>query len=328
MALALAFTGCTVTTTNDQCSADSTVLCSQGSGYSCAGQQTPAQTDSTLVCSTGTAGNAGSTLYCCATGGTVSGTCAPDPTVANCAAGSAGYSCTGSDTPPQADTALSCGSGIPGNAGSTLYCCTTAGADGGGTCSADPNPSNCTAGSTTFDCTGSATPAQSNPTAICSAGAPGDGGLMVFCCTGVVNVADGGSEAGVDAGPESGGDAIADVGVGVDAAPDSSDGGVCSVGASSGSAACDQCLSTQCCAQLVACDTPDEAGVDDAGNSACESILSCLDACVTGNPDAGVPPESLSMCETDCGNAYSPQEQQAATNLVQCQASSCAQACQ
>ena len=336
-AIALGFTGCTVTTTNDQCSPDSTVVCSQGSGYSCTGQQTPVQNDATLNCSMGTMGNAGSTLFCCASAS--SGTCGPDPTVATCPAGSSGYSCTGSDTPPQTDSTLSCGMGSAGNAGSTIYCCTSGGSDGG-TCSVDPNAANCTSGSTPYSCSGSATPLQGNPTALCSPGAPVDGGLTLFCCTGVTNLVDGGSDTGVDAGVEADADAGADgatdgagdvVADGGDAGvvTDAGDGGTCSLGVDTGNPACDQCLMSQCCSQILACDTPDEAGVDDGGNSACEQLLSCYASCLTGNPDAGVPPGTLSSCQSLCDvPPYTQQEEQAASALVQCQIASCSQACQ
>jgi hypothetical protein len=58
--------------------------------------------------------------------------------------------------------------------------------------------------------------------------------------------------------------------------------------------ACDTCVKTSCCAQLTACDTPGAAGVDDAGFTECENLLSCTLAYATAQ-DAGLT-ESLSTC--------------------------------
>lgn len=98
---------------------------SPSTGYSCTGSDTPDESDPSLACSFGEAGNAGSTVYCCLTADTFSSsTCAPDSTVAGCQPGSYGFSCVGSDTPDQTDGTLTCSTGVAGNAGSTLYCCT------------------------------------------------------------------------------------------------------------------------------------------------------------------------------------------------------------
>jgi hypothetical protein len=105
------------------CDYDPTVTgCIVGDGYSCLGSDTPDEADSTLICSDGSPGNAGSTLYCCLT--LTTGTCGADPTVTGCDDFSVGFSCTGSDTPSQDDPTLDCSTGVPGNAGSTLFCCT------------------------------------------------------------------------------------------------------------------------------------------------------------------------------------------------------------
>jgi hypothetical protein len=327
LALAFAVTGCTITTgSSDSCSPDSTVAgCVQGSsGYSCTGAATPEQSSPSLNCSTGVA-NAGSTLYCCIVGTGTS--CAPDTTVANCAGGSQGYSCTGSDTPPESDSALSCGAGIPGNAGSTLYCCTTGGADGGGICTPDTTVANCMGPSIGYSCTGANSPPQSNSSLNCGPGAPGDAGSTLYCCTsnatGAEGGNDGGGESGSDAVSDSGNDALNDSGLetGVDS-------GICAVGADTGSPSCDQCIDSLCCPALVACGSPDAAGVDDAGATACEQLIQCTLDCRAGNPDAGVDGGSLSDCETICNPSYTVSEQQNANALLQCQATSCTQQCQ
>jgi hypothetical protein len=105
------------------CSPDSTVTGCRGSaGFSCSSDVSPEQIDSSLVCSDGVGGGGGLTLYCCVQ--FQSSSCAPDPTVQNCPGTSIGFSCTGSDTPEDADPTLICGPGAVGNAGSLLYCCT------------------------------------------------------------------------------------------------------------------------------------------------------------------------------------------------------------
>jgi hypothetical protein len=258
LALGFAVTACTITTTSsDSCSMDSTVTgCAQGSsGYSCTGSATPAQSTPSLNCGAGVAGNAMSTLYCCVAAGTTATTCAPDITVSNCAGTSQGYSCSGSDTPAHGYPSLSCGPGAPGDAGSTLYCCTNAAS------------------------------------------------------------ADGGNDVGTDAVADGGNDAFID-------------GGTCSVGADTGSPTCDQCFDSLCCAALVACATPDAAGVNDAGASACEQLLQCTLDCLAGNPDAGVDAGTLSGCEAICNPIYTAPEQQSANALLQCQATNCTQQCQ
>ncbi len=86
---ALGSTGCSVTpdAPGPTCATDDTVACNDGTGYSCTGSDEPEDSNSSLICSSGTDGNAGSTLYCClhAVSGT---TCGPDSTVAGCAPGS------------------------------------------------------------------------------------------------------------------------------------------------------------------------------------------------------------------------------------------------
>lgn len=124
--LSVAVAGCTVSSGPPAytCDPDPTVQgCpANADGFSCTGGDTPEQSDSSLYCSDGVPGNAGSRLYCCVTF-SVHVTCAPDPTVQGCIPSSIGFSCTGGDTPDQGDPSLVCSQGVPGNAGSLLYCC-------------------------------------------------------------------------------------------------------------------------------------------------------------------------------------------------------------
>jgi hypothetical protein len=177
-------TGCTATATvtgsqaTSSCSANAALSCTAGaSGYSCTGVAEPADTNAALECSIGVVDGA-NTDYCCFTfAGTT--TCARDATVTGCQAGSYGFSCTGGDTPEQADTSLACSDGTPGNAGSTLYCCSLGGGTAA-TCAADSSVA-CEAGASGYSCTGSDTPAQSDGSLVCSTGTAGSGDTR-YCC--------------------------------------------------------------------------------------------------------------------------------------------------
>lgn len=188
--------GCTVnSTTNNSgstCNTSSNVDCpGAATGYTCSGSSTPADNDSNLDCSTGTADN-GNTDYCCISLNS-SVTCGEDSTVQGCESGSYGFSCTGSDTPDQDQAGLVCSTGTAGNNGETLYCCSytddggTADSgtttDSGDTCMQDSTVT-CTGGAQGWSCTGSDTPDQTQSGLVCSMGTAGDGGATLYCCTG------------------------------------------------------------------------------------------------------------------------------------------------
>jgi len=126
---ALSLAGCTATAETTPappaavgCAPDQTVdSCSGGaSGFSCGNDESPEQTDSSLVCSDGTP-SGGLVLYCCVQ--FTSSTCSPDSTVPGCDGSSIGFSCTGSDAPDDADSSLNCSDPTPGNGGELTYCC-------------------------------------------------------------------------------------------------------------------------------------------------------------------------------------------------------------
>jgi hypothetical protein len=186
-AACLAVVACTVnsTTTNNgvsaACNADTSVVCPTGAtGYTCSGGQTPQATDSSLDCGSGTA-DGSNTDYCCIT--LTSGTtCSQDSTVQGCQGGSYGFSCTGTDTPDQADSSLNCSTGTPGN-NETLYCCYIGGTppDGGtDTCMQDSTVT-CTGNAQGWSCTGSDTPDQDQSGLVCSTGTAGSGNTE-YCC--------------------------------------------------------------------------------------------------------------------------------------------------
>lgn len=106
------------------CAQDLSVVgCQQpATGYSCGNGESPEQSDPSLVCSVGNPSSDGFVLYCCIQ--FASSTCAEDPNVQGCRGASFGFSCTGADTPDQADSTLVCSSATAGGDGALLYCCT------------------------------------------------------------------------------------------------------------------------------------------------------------------------------------------------------------
>src|SRR5579863_8991750 len=85
------------------CAQDSSVAgCEAPStGFSCGNGERPDQSDSSLVCSDGITSGDGLALYCCVQ--FTSSTCDADPSVQGCAGTSFGFSCTGTDSPSDAD---------------------------------------------------------------------------------------------------------------------------------------------------------------------------------------------------------------------------------
>jgi hypothetical protein len=110
--------------TTSGCSPDPSLTCDAGSDpYDCAAGDNPETYDASLRCSDPSPQSDGTDGFCCATGFSGS-TCAQDPTVSGCGYPSVGFSCTGSDTPDQADATLVCSSApIDPTTGDSLYCC-------------------------------------------------------------------------------------------------------------------------------------------------------------------------------------------------------------
>ncbi len=151
---------------------------------------------------------------------------------------------------------------------------------------------------------------------------------VVACSsTTTVNNPGTGDDAGADTGtPEV--DAAADTGTtpppdtGTTPAADAGEdaAATCAVALSTGDPTCDTCVATSCCTQLTGCDTPDDAGVDDAGFSACEQLLGCINDVnsADGGTDGGA---------TTCDPTYSSGEQTSATAVLTCIESACATQC-
>jgi hypothetical protein len=52
-------------------------------------------------------------------------------------------------------------------------------------------------------------------------------------------------------------------------------------------------------------------------------FVDCIIACLNGEPDAGVPPQTIQECAMLCGPSYTMEAQQEGQALISCLASSC-----
>jgi hypothetical protein len=183
---------CVDTSSVPGCAADSSVVGCTGAsiGFSCTGSLEPQQSDSSLVCSSGTPSGS-ATLFCCATYTPSTGTCKQDTAVQGCMGSSIGFSCTGSDTPTQVNSSLACSQGTSVGGG-TQYCCDTGGSSAPPmmmmttpttpTCIADLMVM-CTSPASGYSCVGAATPMQSDATLTCGQGMlEADKTTLAYCC--------------------------------------------------------------------------------------------------------------------------------------------------
>jgi hypothetical protein len=114
---------------------------------------------------------------------------------------------------------------------------------------------------------------------------------------------------------------------GSDASTTTDGGGTCAAQVPVAGAACDACVKSHCCSELTACDTADDAGVDDAGMTTCEQLLQCT-LTYAATADASLT-ESISTCSGgEGGMTYSAAAQQLATMLITCTGTNCATECQ
>lgn len=106
-----------------------------------------------------------------------------------------------------------------------------------------------------------------------------------------------------------------------DASADRGDAFSCplSVGADSGMVQCATCIETHCCAPLAACEAPDDAGLDDAGESSCIRLTNITLVCIVAVGDPS------SNCTG--ANQYSLSAQQNTSALVACVQQACPTDC-
>ena len=167
------------------CTSDSSITSCAGSalGFSCTGSGRPERADSSLVCSQGTAGKGGATLYCCASYVASSGSCTQDTAIQGCGGSGIGFSCSGRDRPDQINQSLTCGQGTASGS-ATLYCCGSGGLPPVTTtprCAAD-GAVPCASPAAGYTCTGGATPPQSDATLTCGQGAAAPNAATSYCC--------------------------------------------------------------------------------------------------------------------------------------------------
>jgi hypothetical protein len=152
------------------CKVDPVVGCGANrAGYRCLGVDSPEDFDSALSCPVVfTAGSA------CCTLGPEASTCQSDATV-TCTGDASGYSCSGPDTPAQANTVVC----EPGKArGSvTTYCC---GAYAASACTHSTTITGCP--DYAFSCTGAAKPWETDSRLRCEPGSESIGSTL-FCCS-------------------------------------------------------------------------------------------------------------------------------------------------
>jgi hypothetical protein len=81
-------------------------------------------------------------------------------------------------------------------------------------------------------------------------------------------------------------------------------------------------MKAMCCTTLVTCETADDAGVDDAGNSACYDALLC--SLSFAADDGGTLDDAITSCTGGTTSGTST----ALTALLTCATTSCAAQCQ
>jgi len=157
------------------------VGCEGGSqGYACTSSR-PDAGDMNLVCSDGTPGVGGATLYCCAPYATYFSECHADTSVAGCANDALGFACTGETSPSDADATLACSAPVK-DGGTTAYCCSSE--VPAPTCGPDPTVTSCPGASIGYSCVGGDAPNRSDAAFICTptGAAAGAKGSSPFCC--------------------------------------------------------------------------------------------------------------------------------------------------
>jgi hypothetical protein len=89
---------------------------------------------------------------------------------------------------------------------------------------------------------------------------------------------------------------------------------------------CDRCISisSEACSAALACSTPDDGGVNDAGRTRCEQLLACVQSCAQAGAEAGV---TTTSCENTCKLSYNLAEYEQYQELVSFIASFCPYDC-
>ncbi len=156
--------------------------CEGGSkAFSCT-RDLPDNGDVSLVCSAGTPGPAGATLYCCAPYGTAYSECDVSATVTGCTGSAFGFACFGEVAPNEADASIACSAAVPSGS-NALYCCSSA--VPAATCAADSTVA-CTGAAIGYTCGGATQPFATDPSIACApAGGSADEHSLAYCCVSI-----------------------------------------------------------------------------------------------------------------------------------------------
>jgi len=158
------------------CQTDPGVACDAShTGYSCTGADTPAQSNTALVCIPEGSSN-GKNGYCCSA--YAPSECSLQLTLTGCGSKYAFY-CKGKAKPPDTEPALVCDPGQPALNDQTAYCCGASSSPPASTCMRDDTlPCDMATG---YSCTGSDTPSDANHQLNCGTPAM-NGGKTSYCC--------------------------------------------------------------------------------------------------------------------------------------------------
>jgi hypothetical protein len=168
-------TFCCANAPSQGCYRDPSVSCAAPYlGYNCQVYETFNNLGSTFACSSGNA------PFCCAGHGGAGGCVAAD--AGTCAGNGTPYTCFGTDTPEPTTPSVACDSGriADPNAQSTGFCCFPFTSSA---CTPSHSVVGCLqAGLYGFNCTGTATPDQTDSTLKCDVGANDAKGGTDYCC--------------------------------------------------------------------------------------------------------------------------------------------------
>ncbi len=233
-------------------------------GYACSDPNTlPTEEYSLGSCSLGQAVGS-DTEYCCQPPSSFGSTCSVDTSVTSCGTGVSYYTCSGTDAPSSTDSTLACGGSKRQGCLPRHTACQPA-STASSTCSVDSTITLC-GSAVGYTCTGVGTPRTFDPTLTCGPGVASGSGAA-FCCI-PPGSGDTQDASNVDAGDNTEASVTPDSSTSGDDATEESP--VRPISVDTGNADCSACTEASCCNELVACDTPDDAGVDSTGHTQCE----------------------------------------------------------
>src|SRR5258708_7400839 len=101
------------------------------------------------------------------------------------------------------------------------------------------------------------------------------------------------------------------------------EGGTCAAATVFDPPACETCMKAKCCSALLTCEAPDDAGVNDAGASACSQLFQCAIDYVAAS-DGG---STLDDAVATCTGGTTTNASTLLGAVLTCATNSCASAC-